>query len=62
MKTADQPELKADPIIAEVRQIKTALAAKHNFDVAAMVRALQEREDANQCEPAGRANHCPPGS
>jgi len=45
MKTIDPALLKADPIMTEVRRAKTALAAKHNFDVVAMVRALQEREN-----------------
>jgi len=31
-------------VISEVRRVKTALAAKHNFDVVAMVRSLQGRE------------------
>jgi len=44
MKTIDSPLLQADPVICEVRRVKTALAAKHNFDVLAMIRALQERE------------------
>jgi flagellar biosynthesis regulator FlbT len=34
----------ADSVISEVRRVKTALAAKHNFDVVVMVRSLQERE------------------
>ena len=44
MKTIDSQSLHADPIINEVRRAKTALAAKYNYDVVAMVRALQERE------------------
>lgn len=44
MKTIDPALPQADPIITEVRRVKTALAAKHNFDVVAMVRSLQERE------------------
>jgi len=44
LKTIDSPLLQADPVICEVRRVKTALAAKHNFDVLAMIRALQERE------------------
>lgn len=50
MKTVDLPLPQADPIISEVRRVKTALAAKHNFDVLAMVRALQEREKMQKCE------------
>ena len=44
MKTIEPTQRMADPIITEVRRVKTALAAKYNFDVIAMVRALQERE------------------
>ncbi len=51
MKTTDPSLLQADPVITEVRRVKTALAAKHNFNVVAMVRALQEREKQQKCEP-----------
>jgi hypothetical protein len=50
MKTIDSHSLQADPIITEVRRAKTALAAKYNFDVVAMVRALQEREKEEKRE------------
>jgi len=50
MKTIDIPLLEADPVISEVRRVKTALAAKHSFDVMAMVRALQERAKQQKCE------------
>jgi len=50
MKTTDPSILDADPVITELRRVKTALAAKHNFDVLAMVRALQERERRQKCE------------
>jgi len=50
MKTTDYPQLQADPVITEVRRAKVALAAKHNFDVMAMVRSLQERERLYKCE------------
>ena len=46
----DSESLQADPIMAEVRRAKTALAAKYNFDVAAMVRALQEREQQEKAD------------
>jgi hypothetical protein len=36
--------------MAEVRSIKTALAAKHNFDVMAMIRSLQDREQKQKSE------------
>ena len=36
--------------MAEVRSIKTALAAKHNFDVLAMIRSLQDREQKQKNE------------
>jgi flagellar biosynthesis regulator FlbT len=44
MNPIDLPVPQADSVISEVRRVKTALAAKHNFDVVAMVRSLQERE------------------
>ena len=44
MKTIELPILQADPVISEVRRVKTSLAAKHDFNVLAMVRSLQERE------------------
>lgn len=44
MKTIELPTLQADPVISEVRRVKTYLAAKHDFNVLAMVRSLQERE------------------
>jgi flagellar biosynthesis regulator FlbT len=53
MKTTDSPLLKADAVISEVRRVKVALAAKHNFDVMAMVRSLQERERRLKCEHGG---------
>jgi flagellar biosynthesis regulator FlbT len=49
MKTVDSAPLQADPVISEVRRVKTALAAKHNFDVMAMTRELQEREKKQKC-------------
>ena len=51
MKTIDPSLLQADPVISEVRRVKTALAAKHNFDVSAMVRDLQERDKAQRQSP-----------
>jgi hypothetical protein len=36
--------------MSEVRSIKTALAAKHNFDVMAMIRSLQDREQKQKRE------------
>lgn len=36
----------ADPIVEEVRQIRDALAAKFNYDVAAIARDAQERQKA----------------
>lgn len=53
MKTIDSPLLQADPVISEVRHAKIALAAKHNFDVKAMVRSLQERQIQQQCGQSG---------
>ncbi len=59
MKTIDSESLQADPIISEVRRAKTALAAKYNFDVVAMVRALQEREKQEKCERCAPPNPHP---
>jgi hypothetical protein len=50
MKTIDSSPLQADPIITEARRIKTLLAAKHNFDVIAMVQSLQKREKEQKSE------------
>ncbi len=33
-----------DPIVAEVRKVKEQLAAKFDFDIAAMLRDVQKRE------------------
>ncbi len=63
MKTIDPAFPNADPIIAEVRRAKTALAAKHNFDVMAMVRSLQDREqqeDANKAVDSTATRVTPP--
>jgi hypothetical protein len=63
MKTVEPTKLVADPIITEVRRAKTALAAKYNFDVFAMVRALQEREkneNANKAVDSTAARVTPP--
>lgn len=50
MKTIDYPLIQPDEVITEVRRTKVALAAKHNFDVMAMVRSLQEREQNEKRE------------
>jgi hypothetical protein len=36
--------MKDDPIVAEVRRAREQLAAKFNYDVAAIVRDLRERQ------------------
>jgi len=56
MKTIDPPLIQPDPVITAVRRVKTELAARHNFDVSAMVRALQEREKLQKSEPARGSN------
>lgn len=56
MKTIDSPLLQADPVITEVRRIKTLLAAKHDFDVMKMVRSLQKREQEQKYEQSGAPN------
>jgi len=51
MKTVEDPYLKADPVITEVRRAKVALAEMYDFDVIAMVRGLREldqQDDANR--------------
>lgn len=50
MKTIDSLLIRPDSVMAEVRSIKTALAAKHNFDVMAMIRSLQDREQKQKSE------------
>jgi len=65
MKTIDPALPQADPIITEVRRVKTELAAKHNFDVVAMVRSLQEREQqeiANKAVDSTATCVTPPAS
>ncbi|MGF1531302.1 MAG: hypothetical protein ACFCU4_08065 [Puniceicoccaceae bacterium] len=63
MKTVESTQIIADPVITEVRRAKTALAAKYNFDVVAMVRALQEREkneNANKAVDSTTTRVTPP--
>lgn len=65
MKTINPALMPADPIITEVRRAKTALAAKHNFDVVAMVRSLQYREqqeNANKAVDSTNTRVTPPAS
>jgi flagellar biosynthesis regulator FlbT len=62
MKTIDSPIFQSDPVISEVRRVKTALAAKHNFDVMAMVRSLQEREKKQKREQSDPPNGYPPAA
>jgi len=45
MKTTEKTELKSDPVMSELRLAKETLARRHNFDVGAMVRSLQKREE-----------------
>jgi len=52
MKTIDLSLMQPDAVIAEVRRVKTGIAAKHHFDVMEIVRALQERERKEKCEAA----------
>ena len=40
-----------DPIVNEVRRIREAFAAKHNFDLREMVKALKEQEAKNGRPP-----------
>ncbi len=36
--------MQPDPIVEEVRQVRNALAARFNYDLAAIFRDLQDRE------------------
>ena len=38
--------MKPDPVLEELWKTKDALAAKHNYDVAALFRDLRKREKA----------------
>ena len=42
--------MNTDPIIAEVRHARDILAAKFNYDVAAMVRDAQKRQKQSKLE------------
>jgi len=54
MKTNNIVAAPADPVIRELRRAKIALAEKHGFEIAAMVRALQERQQREQRESGRR--------
>lgn len=56
MKTHDISIVPADPVTREVRRAKIAVAEKSGFDVARMIRALQELQEKDQCEQAAAAN------
>ena len=59
MKTVEEPSLKADPVIAEVRRAKVALAQNYDFDVIAMVRGLREQDRQDDANPT-RLDNPPP--
>jgi hypothetical protein len=59
MKTNNIVAAPADPVIREVRRAKIALAEKHGFEIAAMVRALQERQQREQREQSAGPNALP---
>ncbi len=59
MKTVEELFLKADSVIAEVRRAKVALAQKYDFDVLAMVRGLQERDQQDTANKARLDNPLP---
>lgn len=40
-----------DPIVNELRRIREAFAAKHNFDLREMYKALKEQEAKNDRPP-----------
>lgn len=63
MKTIEQAQIKADPVISELRRAKVALGQKYNFDVIAMVRGLRERdqqENANKAVDSTATRITPP--
>lgn len=47
MKTIDTPESVVDPVISEVRRHKQEIAEAFGFDVMALGRSLQEREQGD---------------
>lgn len=47
MKTIDTPETVVDPVISEVRRHKQEIAEAFGFDVMALGRSLQEREQGD---------------
>jgi hypothetical protein len=50
-----------DPIVAEVRQVREAHAARFDYDLQAIYRALKEQEDQSQREKVSFApNRIPP--
>jgi hypothetical protein len=53
MKTVDFLVFQTDPVMTELRRVKTALAAKHEFDVTAMVRSLQKRQEETKIKKLG---------
>ena len=48
--------IQGDPIVAEMRKIKERLAAEYSYDVKAMLRDAQRRQDRH-----GRKAHILPG-
>jgi hypothetical protein len=48
-----------DPIVEEVHRIREAYAAKFNFDLAALVRDLKQRQDRGEFEVVYRAPRKP---
>lgn len=47
MKTTDYPKTLIDPVIAEVRRHKQEIAEAFGFDVVALGRSLQRRENGD---------------
>jgi hypothetical protein len=48
-----------DPIVEEVHRIRAAYAARFNFDLAALVRDLKERQDRGEFEVVYRVPRKP---
>jgi hypothetical protein len=59
MKTVQEPCLKADPVITEVRRAKVALAVRYNFDVNVMVRGQRELDQQDKANKARLNNPRP---
>jgi hypothetical protein len=57
MKTINKKSIAADPVIVEVRQAKTKLAERYDFNVVAMVESLRnmDAEEKFSCDQASKS-------